>query len=144
MEGKWAPHRLQGRGSKPGAKRDVPKSQETKAALQHVAEQTPAPAVPFVFILLLRTHRPSSFLWRILNPFRIFRKEKKRKKKKDGENKMTSSRPSEKQSVSILIFQSAFLQRCASCPVILFYSFAAAALGWSSKALVVRVLSLSL
>lgn len=57
---------------------------------------------------------------------------------------MTSSRPSEKQSVSILIFQSAFLQRCASCPVILFYSFAAAALGWSSKALVVKVLSLSL
>lgn len=48
------------------------------------------------------------------------------------------------QSVSVLIFQSALLQRSVSCSVNLCFSFAAAALGLSGKALFLMALSPSL
>lgn len=55
---------------------------------------------------------------------------------------MTSSRPwtPKNQSAFILIFQSALLQRSGSCSVNLFFSFAAAALGLSGKALFLMAL----
>lgn len=59
---------------------------------------------------------------------------------------MTSSRPwtPKNQSAFVLIFQSALLQRSVSCSVNLFFSFAAAVLGLSGKALFLMALSPSL